>query len=153
MLYTIPLIAHSYLRWAVLALALIVIARSIPAFLRGREWTKGDERLHQAFVGVVDLQFTLGVWMYLVTSPVSHAFFADFGAGVKQPVLRFFGLEHPLGMLIAVALVHIGRTRSKRAADGKLRHRRVWTFTLAALVMMAASIPWPILDAGRPLFR
>ena len=68
-----------------------------------------------AFVGVVDLQFTLGAWLYLFASPLSHAFFADFGAGMRQPLLRFFGLEHALGMLIAVALIHIGRTRSKRA--------------------------------------
>ncbi len=153
MLYTLPLFAHSYLRWLVLALALIVLGRALAGFAQARDWARGDERLHAAFVGVVDLQFTLGVWLYLVSSPISHAFFADVGGSMKQTLLRFFGLEHPVGMLLAVALVHIGRTRSKRAPTPKLRHRRVWTFTLAAVLVMAASIPWPFMPAARPLFR
>lgn len=153
MLYTVPLFAHSYLRWVVLALALIVLVRSFAGFLQGREWTKPDERLHGAFVGVVDLQFTLGLWLYLVSSPLSHAFFADVGGGMKQTLLRFFGLEHPVGMLLAVALVHVGRTRSKRAKTARLRHRTVWAFTLAAVLAMCASIPWPFMPAARPLLR
>ena len=121
--------------------------------VRARDWTRRDERLHVALVASVDTQFLLGVWLLLIASPISAAFFVDMGVGMRQPLLRFFGLEHPLGMLIAVALVHIGRSRSKKAAGGPQRHKRVWTWTLAAALAMAASIPWPFMHSGRPLLR
>ena len=152
-LYVVALFLHSYVRWAVLLAALIVLARSFSGWRGARVWTPLDERLHVALVATTDLQFTLGVAMYLFLSPHAQAFFADPGNGIEVPPLRFFGLEHPVTMLLAVSLVHIGRTRSKKAPSPALRHRRVFTTLLIALLMMCASIPWPGLDSGRPLLR
>src|SRR5207248_4439237 len=86
----------------------------------------------------VDLQLLLGLSLYLFLSPFTKAFFA--APTLKQPHLRFFGVEHIFGMLVAVMLVHLGK-------------RRVFAFTLAALLVMLASIPWPFLVYGRPLWR
>jgi hypothetical protein len=151
--YAFVLYCHSYLRWVVVLLALAVIARSVAGAASAREWTRGDERLHVALVATVDTQFLLGAWLLVIASPISAAFFADIGVGMRQSLLRFFGLEHPLGMLIAVSLVHVGRTRSKKATSARQRHGRAFAFTLAAALAMAASIPWPFLQAGRPLLR
>src|SRR5262249_9176043 len=94
----------------------------------------------------------LGLTLYAFLSPFSHAFFADAALGMKQPALRFFGVEHIFAMLTAVVVVHIGRRRSRKA-EGRLRHRRVFVTTLAALLVILASIPWPFLRYGRPLAR
>jgi len=152
-LYLITLFAHSYLRWAVLAAVVFVLVRAFVGWRRARAWTRIDERLHVALVGLTNLQFTLGVALYLFMSPLSHAFFADPAGAMKVRVVRFFGLEHPVMMLLAVALVHMGRSRSRKAATGALRHRVVFATTLAALLVSCASIPWPGLDHGRPLLR
>jgi hypothetical protein len=151
--YALTLLCHSYLRWIITVLALFLIARAAAGMSRASDWSRLDERLHMALIASVDTQFMLGLWLYFVASPIPDAFLVDIGVSMRQPILRFFGLEHPLGMLVAVSLFHIGRTRSKKAANAQQRHRRVFGFTLAAVVVAAASMPWPILDTGRPLFR
>jgi hypothetical protein len=100
----------------------------------------------------VNWQFTLGVIMYFFLSPFSHAFFANVSLGYSEPTLRFFGLEHPIAMLTAVSLVHLGRERSQRAT-GRDRHRSAFRWTLAAVLVFAIAIPWPFLKYGRPLLR
>jgi mono/diheme cytochrome c family protein len=149
-LYTVVLYAHSYLRWAVLIALAAVVVRSFAAASRRRAWGNPDERWHRAAVGLVDLQFTLGLALYLWLSPIARAFFAALGPAMKDSVLRFFGLEHVTMMLLGVALVHVGRTRSKTAAH---RHRTVARFTLAGLVALLAGVPWPFLKSARPLVR
>lgn len=152
-LYALALFAHSQLRWLILALGLLVFARSLVAWRQGRAWQPRDERLHVALVTVVDTQFLLGLVLYGLLSPLSRLFWMDIGAAMKEPSLRFYGLEHVLGMIVGIAILQVGRTRSTRAPTAALRHRRVWTSTLAALAVIAIAIPWPFLKYGRPLFR
>ena len=151
--YPIALLAHSWIRWAMLALLVAVVLRA----WRGRTgfggWTPLDERLHVALVGVTDLQLLTGLWLYFFASPFARAFLTDIGTAIHERGLRFFGLEHVVIMLAAVAFVHVGRARSKRAADPLQRHRRVFAWTLAALLFVLSSIPWPFFPVARPLFR
>jgi len=151
--YPIALLVHSWARWAVLGLLVAVVIRA----WRGRtgfgSWTPLDERLHVALVGVTDLQLLVGLWLYFGASPFTRAFLTDLGNAIHVRGLRFFGLEHATIMLAAVAFVHVGRVRSKRAADPLQRHRRVFAWTLTALIFVLSSIPWPYFPVARPLFR
>jgi hypothetical protein len=151
--YGLVLFIHSYLRWAVLGLCLVVIVRAFAGWMRSREWQALDERLHVALVASVDLQFLIGLILYVFLSPIVQAFFMAPGPAMKDATLRFFGMEHIATMLIATALIHISRARSKKASTARLRQRRVWTLTLAGLLLMLISVPWPFLDIGRPWFR
>jgi hypothetical protein len=149
--YAIVLFVHSYLRWAVLGAALVVLARTLSGSRAARRWEKSDERWHAALLGLVDLQFLLGLSLYTFLSPITSAFFASPGR-MKDPVLRFFGVEHLFMMVLAVAIFHAGRTRSKKAPVER-RHHVVWKWTLGALVLTLAGIPWPFFPAGRPVLR
>jgi len=151
-MYTIVLFAHSWLRYVVLALGVLVLVLAARGVSSRTEWSARDERAHKAFVGSLDAQLTLGVLLYLWLSPISAAAFADFGAAMKNPHLRFFGLEHALTMLVAVAFAHIGRVRTRRK-EGPARHRTLLIFQALWLLLTLAAIPWPTLDVGRPLFR
>jgi hypothetical protein len=151
--YAFTLLTHSYLRWLIVAVGLLLLARTALGWARSSNWVEADERLHTIFVALIDTQFTLGIVMYLFLSPISHAFFAQPGLGMKQPVLRFFGMEHAVAMVVAVSIVHIGRSRSKKAATPRLRQSRTCISVLVALLLIAVSIPWPFLPYGRPLLR
>lgn len=150
--YSVTLFVHSYLRWVVLALAATVTLRAWLAARGGREWSARDERWQVGLVAAVDLQFTLGLVLYLFLSPFSRAFLADIAHSIKEPTLRFFGLEHAFVMLPAVSLVHVVRVRSKRKS-GVARQRMVWILTGIVLVLMLIGQPWPFLRYGRPLLR
>jgi hypothetical protein len=151
LVYAIVLFVHSYLRWAVLAAALVVLARTFSGSRAARSWERADERWHAALVGLVDLQFLLGVTLYAFLSPITAAFFASPGR-MKDSVLRFFGVEHITVMVLALALFHVGRSRSKKA-PAERRHQVVWRWTLGALILTLAGIPWPFFPAGRPVLR
>jgi hypothetical protein len=151
--YALTLWIHSYLRWLIVLVVLLLLVRSAIGWARSADWGEPDERLHAIFIALLDTQFTLGIVLYLFLSPISAAFFAQPGIGMKEPVLRFFGMEHPLAMILAVSIAHVGRARSKKALTPQLRQRRVCTSTLVVLLLIAVSIPWPFLRHGRPLLR
>lgn len=151
--YGFVLLVHSYLRWLIVFAAILVLARAFTGKSRGREWSEKDERGHAALVGLTNVQFLLGLLLYLVLSPITSAFFSGMPGSMKDTVLRFFGVEHVIAMLASIALLHIGRARSKRASTGTRRHSIVWRWTLASSVLLLAGIPWPFLKSGRPLLR
>jgi biotin transporter BioY len=147
--YPLLLVAHSYVRWGVLALAIALLARSVHGWRSARAWSAADERTHVAFVAVVDTQLLLGLGLYLLASPISRAFLSDPRRAMKVAVFRFFGLEHAVAMLAAVIVIHVGRALSK----AKHRHRRAAASTALALALIFAGIPWPFQAHGRPLLR
>ncbi len=151
--YVIALWIHSYLRWAILIATVVVIARSWSAGRSGGEWTRGHEKWQATLVGLVDLQLTIGVLLYLVWSPFSAAFIHDPGGTMKERTIRFFGLEHPTMMVIAVALLHVARVRAKKTTVAHDKHRLTLHWTVAFLLILLSSIPWPGLRHGRPLLR
>jgi hypothetical protein len=72
---------------------------------------------------------------------------------MRDPILRFFVVEHLTGMIIAIALAHIGRSKVRKATEASARHRFVLIFVGLAMVALLLSIPWPGMPGGRELFR
>jgi hypothetical protein len=149
MLYEWLLVAHSYVRWAVVAALVVVLSRAGHGWATRRPWTGADDRTQLALVAVFDTQLLLGLGLYLHASPYVRAFFSDPAAAMRIGVLRFFGLEHPVLMLTALVLAHVGRRMARRGH----RHRRALVWTAAAALMVVVGIPWPGLPQGRPWLR
>jgi len=140
------------LRWLVL-LGLVTLAwRSRSGWRRDRAWVDADARHCRWAIGLGHSQLLLGMLLYFWLSPLPTAFWAAPASGLKNAVLRFFGIEHVFGMVLALTLLQLGRNRSKRCKDGA-RHRTVCLGTAVALVVMLLSVPWPGLHYARPLFR
>jgi hypothetical protein len=152
-MYGIVLTLHSLLRWVVLTAGIIAAARGFAGWRSRRPWTLADERAGFWFILSLDLQFLLGLALYAVLSPLTWAAFRDFGGAMRDNVLRFWAVEHIFGMLIALALAHVGRARLRKTGDDGRRHRLVAIFFTLALLAILASIPWPTLPHGRPLIR
>lgn len=147
---SITLILHSLLRWVVLVTGIAAAARGFMG--KGKPWTAADSRAGLLFIAVLDLQFLLGLLLYVFLSPTVRTAFLDFGAAMKDPMLRFFAVEHALGMIVALTLAHIGRARTKKATPDDRKFRAAAVFYTLALVVILLSIPWPGMPAGRPLW-
>ncbi len=147
-MYTLALTLHSYTRWLVIIAMLWALVMAWSGWLRPREWTQWDNRAGLFFSTIFSIQFILGVILVLQPVGFAQAAWRDMGAAMQVRDLRFFGLEHPLQMIIALTLVHLGRARSRKATVTSKKFR--WaaiTFTIASLLVLAA-IPW-----WRPLLR
>ena len=152
-MYTTVIFLHSLLRWAVLGAGVFAAVRGISGWRSGRPWTLADDRAALWFTSALDLQMLLGLLMYFWLSPITTAALHDFGGAMSNSGLRFWAVEHPFGMILGIALAHIGRGRLKRISNDAKRHRTTAIFFTLALLVMAASIPWPGSPNGRPLLR
>ena len=152
-MYATLLLLHSLLRWAVLLTGLLAVARAFSGWRSRRPWTLHDERIGFWFITSLDLQFLLGLLLYVALSPLTRAAFQDFGAAMRDNVLRFWAVEHVFGMVLAIALAHVGRSRVHKTGDDGRRHKLSLIFFTLALILILGSIPWPTLPHGRPLLR
>ena len=152
-MYSLVLSLHSLLRWIVLILAVVAVARALVGWLGKKEWARLDDQLGLFLSISIDLQLLLGLLLYIVLSPITRSAIQDFGAAMSSSAARFWVMEHALGMIVAVVLIHVGRSAARRGQTDASKHRRaaIW-FGLAALAILI-TMPWPFLPYGRPLLR
>src|SRR5918993_3385248 len=105
-MYSLVLNVHSWMRWIVIATCLWSILRA--AMAGGRPWTPADARASRLFMITLDIQMLLGLLLYLVLSPFTRQAMSNMGEAMKVSSLRFFVVEHLFGMIVALALAHIG---------------------------------------------
>jgi hypothetical protein len=153
-MYNSALALHSWLRWAVLLIGLIAVVRAFRGRWSGAPWTRADDRAGLFFTSALDLQLLIGLLLYFSMSPITKEGLRDMGAAMANSGLRFWSVEHPVGMLAGIVLAHIGRGRIRRMSDSARRHRTALIFFTLALIVIVISIPWPGRPIiGRPLFR
>jgi hypothetical protein len=141
MLYNILVKAHSGLRWVVLLLLIAAIVTAFRKWQNRDDYLAADNRLYLfAFIST-HVQLLLGLILYFISPKVNWELIAD-------KLYRFYTVEHLVGMLIAIALITVGRVRSRKAGGAVQKHRLVFTFYVLGLLVMLASIPWPFRVAG-----
>jgi hypothetical protein len=117
------------------------------------QWSPADDRVVNGFVTALGIQGALGLLLYLWLSPIPRGAFHDIGAAMSMAMVRFWIVEHPVGMLASIALAQIGRAKIRRARDSSAKRRLGRRFVGLSILLMLASIPWPGLPYGRALFR
>jgi hypothetical protein len=152
-MYSSALWLHSLLRWAVLLTGAVAWFRAVGGGTARRPWTAKDELWGFLFTISLDIQLLVGLVLYFVLSPFTKIAFQDFSGAMANSSLRFWAVEHLIGMIIAIALAHVGRVKIRKAANDARRHRLATIYFGLALVAICASIPWPGMLVGRPLFR
>ncbi|MBI5494870.1 MAG: hypothetical protein HY904_07555 [Deltaproteobacteria bacterium] len=148
----VVLVVHSWLRWAVLGLGVWVIFRAVVGMTRGTPFGPMDRRAGLLLSISVDVQVLLGLLLYLVLSPTVGTALSNMKVAMKEPVLRFFAVEHIFLMLVVLLLVHAGTVLARRK-EGAAAHKTLLGFTAAAFVAVVLAIPWPWSAAARPLLR
>jgi ABC-type dipeptide/oligopeptide/nickel transport system permease component len=133
---------HNLFRWLVFIALILALVFSIVGWAGNKSWTKQNRITGLALTVLMDIQFLLGLILYLFVSPVTKSAFADFGAAMKNTSLRFYAVEHILLMLIALVFVHIGWAKIKRAAESRKKHRAAAIWFGLAFLLVIAGIPW-----------
>ncbi|MFT5724260.1 MAG: hypothetical protein ACI9JN_001378 [Bacteroidia bacterium] len=140
--------AHSWLRWVLLLLAVFSVVLAIGAWFGKKSYTDTHNKLGLFLTITADIQLLLGLLMYFVTSAVTKTAFQDFGAAMKDSNLRFWAVEHILVMIIAITLLHIGKSKVKKADTDLKKHKTTAWFYGIALLLILSRIPWEAARMG-----
>lgn len=151
-MYTLVLTLHSWIRWVALVAGLAATLTSMSDGADPAQTGRAD-RWGLALMMALDVQLLLGLLLYLVVSPNMQVIRADFGGAMKDPVTRFWAVEHLMTMLVAIVVVHVGRVLARKARTGDAKRVRMLVSFGVATILMIIAIPWPGLRAGRPLLR
>jgi hypothetical protein len=152
-MYTALLFLHSWLRWLVILAGIATIGAAAGGAMTGRMWLPGDRIRLALFTHSLSLQMLIGLILYAFLSPVTRSGFENMQLTMRDPILRFFVVEHLTGMVVAIALAHIGSARVRKATEAVSKHRTVLVFVGLSMVVLLLSIPWPGMPGGRELFR
>jgi hypothetical protein len=122
---------HSILRYLVLIALVIVIIMALTGIMNKRPFTKLDNRFSLFLLIFTHLQLLIGLALYFVSPSVR------FESGtMKDKDLRYWAVEHITAMIIAVILITVARTTSKRMITDLAKHKRLFTFNLFALIII-----------------
>lgn len=134
------LFLHSLLRYGVLLTVAGAGILHLRGLLQGRPILIGERRLAIIAVILCHTQLVIGAILYAMNFSVYK--------GMGGEVGRFWKMEHLGTMLIAIALVTIGRASSKRTKDERTKQKRIAIYFLIALALMLWAIPWPFTQIG-----
>lgn len=134
---------HSW--WAYLVLLVLIIAtvNFIIGLSSKKDYGATDFRLALFSLIVSHIQLLIGIVLYFV-SPRFQAFSAEGGMGtiMKDSALRLYLVEHPLIMIIAIALITVGYSKHKKKLTSKPKFKTLSIFYGLALIFMLSRIPW-----------
>lgn len=145
-MYNGLLAAHSGLRWVVLILLLLAIFNAFSK-KKGGTWTPKDKKIALFTLIFTHVQLLIGLVLYFQSPKVS------FGSGVmSETIQRFYTVEHISLMLVAIALITVGYSKSKRGETDAKKFGAIATFYLIGLILILVSIPWPFRIEGAGWF-
>jgi hypothetical protein len=139
--------AHSGLRWVVLVL---IVAAIVQAFSKGQaKLNNGNRKLAMFAMISVHVQLLIGLVLYGMGAADATLGKVQFGSEtMSNATIRFYTVEHLVGMLVAIAVITIGHSKAKKMASFK----PVATYYLIGLLLILASIPWPFRELGAGWF-
>jgi hypothetical protein len=131
--------AHSGLRWVAIILLLLAIVNAFTA----KTFEKKHKMINLFTMITLHTQLIIGLVQYFITSGKVKFF----DGWMKEAAFRFYGMEHLMGMLIAIVLITVGYSKSKRGTTDSEKFKPIKLFYLIGFILILASIPWPFRTA------
>jgi len=150
---TTLLYLHSYVRWILLVLLLITIVKAFIGWKKNELFSNSDKiRLLST---MIIAHTTLLIGIYQVFAGRFGILNTELEAGqsfMKDRFYRFYWMEHPLLMVLAIVAITIANKTSKKAIANDVKMKKIFFYSFFAFIFILAAIPWPFRAAiGRPL--
>lgn len=131
---------HSFLPYLFLGLLIISILVFIIKLASKKDFSPGDKKLALFTLILGHLQALIGIVLYIL-SPIIKNAFANSSEIMSNETFRFYVVEHALTMIIAVVLITIGYSKSKKVEDSK-KFKLLTIFNSIALILILSRLPW-----------
>ncbi len=137
----ILVLVHNLLRWILLPIILFILYRSYVGWFTNKAFEKLDNALGGAMIGLAHSQLLIGLIIYF-SSERGLKLLSTPGV-MKDAISRLYALEHPLTMIIAIVLLQLGRSFSKKASNDTARFKAIAIYTsIAMLLILSRQINW-----------
>ena len=122
---------HSNLPFLLLVLILAVLIKSLIGWIQSSPFDKRSNKLVLFAMITAHVQWLVGTILYFVRLKVK-----GLGEAMGDSLSRLYALEHPLMMTIALVLLTIARSKSKKTEDSSNHRRTFILFAIATLCIV-----------------
>lgn len=144
-IYEILKSAHSGWRYLVIILLLVAFINALMGYLGRKPYTEGNRKLNLFALISAHIQLLMGLALY---------FMHDWYKGDSTvPAQRYWKMEHISMMILAIILITVGNSKSKKMDSALMKHRSVFMYFGLALLLITVAIFLMVKDdPGRQLF-
>ncbi len=144
---------HNLLRWIILVLLVVSILKAWSGWQQKKAFAPGDKKIW--LFTMISAHITLLLGLYQVAFGRYGFFTTSLPEGtsvMKDKFFRFFWVEHPVGMIVAIVLITLAHGMAKKSVTDEVKYKKAFYYFLIALIFILATIPWPFREIiGRPL--
>src|ERR1700679_3728643 len=122
---------HSGFRYIVFILVIIAIVQSLLGWFGKKPYTETNRKINLFTLISAHTQLLIGIVLYFL-SP-----FVQFNnTTMKDSTTRYFTVEHWVGMLIAIVIITIGHSKSKKKATAQGKHKTIAVAYIIAFLVI-----------------
>jgi hypothetical protein len=133
--YSFFLHLHSGFRYIVLLLVLLAIIRAWADWLGKKSYSEGNRKLNLFAMISLHTQLLIGLVLYFLSSHVQFN-----SETMKNSDIRYWTVEHLTAMIIAIILVTIGHSKSKKITLPEGKHKTIAIYYTLALLIIVVTI-------------
>ena len=126
---------HSGFRYIVFVLVLLAIIQSLLGWFGKKPYTEVNREINLFALISAHTQLLIGIVLYFLSPNVQ--FNSD---TMKNDTTRYFTVEHWVMMLIAIALITIGHSKSKKTILPENKHKTIAIFYIIAFLIIIGAI-------------
>jgi hypothetical protein len=134
-MYSFFLHLHSGFRYIVFIFLLLAIVQSLLGWFGRKAYTEGNRMLNLFALISAHTQLLIGIVLYFLSPNV------QFNSNtMKDATTRYFTVEHWVMMIIAIVLITIGHSKSKKIVLPESKHKTIAIYYIIALLIIIGSI-------------
>lgn len=145
---------HNLLRWVILILLVISIVKAYSGWQQKKTFSSSDKRIWLFTLISAHITLLIGLFQWLwgrygilkIDLPEGESI-------MKNKFFRFFWVEHPTFMILAIVMITLGYGMAKKPVPDTVKFKRAFWFFVIALLMILVAVPWPFrAGISRPWF-
>ncbi|MDV7186777.1 hypothetical protein R3X25_05735 [Lutibacter sp. TH_r2] len=135
---------HSYWAYIVLLVLIVATVNALIGLSSKKEFKAKDLRLSLFALIASHIQLIIGFVAYYTSSFYNAMREVGMGGVMKNSELRKPLIEHPLLIIVAIALITIGFSKHKKKTSDSEKFKTIAIFYTIALILILAVIPWDL---------
>jgi len=135
---------HSYWAYIVLIVLIIAIVNALSGFWSKKEFKAKDLRISLFALIASHIQLIIGLIAYYTSNYYETMRGIGMGEVMKNSELRKPLVEHPIMILIAIALITVGFTKHKKKSIDAAKFKTISIYYTIALIIILGMIPWKL---------